>query len=228
MHSAGRRPIHIGLIVCAGIVSPMGMGQEGGGIAGPGPVSSTIGAKVDATANVTENVTENVDASQLLKEAAALIRVGDAARALVLLMPLSETAGWEPAFWLGTAHLALGEHDAAADYLDASLRSNAELAHIWVQRAIVEQERNRPSSALSLLAVARQLAPDFPDTYINAGYAYETLDQPESARRAYRQFLSLSALQAMPKGRREDVLARLTPGTQALPLIEARPLAAPN
>jgi len=119
---------------------------------------------------------------------------GDVAAAIARLenMP-SDTAGWEQHFWLGSAYLLDGRVEHAGDALDRALAMEGEVASIWVQRAVVEQELGRYPVALQFLDIAAEVDRDYAMTYLNAGQAYESLGQWEKARSAYGQFLKLSS-----------------------------------
>ena len=125
----------------------------------------------------------------------------------------SSEDNWEVQFWLGTAYLLSGRLDHAADTLDAALAIESDVAEIWVQRAIVEQERDQHGVALQLLEVAAQVDPDYPLTYLNAGIVYEARGDMERARSAYGRFLKLSAGQPgsnRSRRMRRDVLVRIS------------------
>lgn len=123
---------------------------------------------------------------------------------------------WEIQFWIGTAQLLGGRLDAATDALDQASSLQPGVAEIWVQRAVVEQERGRPALALQLLEVAAQLNPDQAITWLNAGLAYESLGDPVKARGAYGRFLKLAAADTGSSRMRRlqrDVLNRLSAST---------------
>lgn len=116
---------------------------------------------------------------------------------------------WEIHFWLGTAYLLEGEFNDAAQSLDNALRQQSEIADIWVQRAIVEQERNNPSTALQLLSIAQQVDPSCAKAYLNAAYVYEQNGEFQIARDAYIHFLKLSSQDKLNRHLREQILSRL-------------------
>ncbi len=124
----------------------------------------------------------------------------------------SDQAEWGVQFWLGTAYLLDGQLDNAAVVLDEALALEAERAEIWVQRAIVEQERSQPEIALQILEVAAQVDNSYPMTFLNAGIAYDSLGEVENARGAYARFLKLSAADSgsnRMRRLRRDVLAQV-------------------
>lgn len=101
---------------------------------------------------------------------------------------------WEVSFWLGTAYLLDGQLDNAALTLDDALMLETDVVDIWVQRAVVAQQRSQPEVALQLLEVAAQVDGEFSLTYLNAAVAYESLGDEHNARGAYGRFLKLSAV----------------------------------
>lgn len=109
-----------------------------------------------------------------------------------LLLPLLHKSNndWRPWFLVGTAQLMSEELDLAAYSLDKALSEAGRYeAAVWVQRAVVEQQRNNPQNALQLLGVAADLDPDDPQIYINLAYAYEDSGDGESALAYYQRFL---------------------------------------
>lgn len=126
--------------------------------------------------------------------AADALQRGDRATAIQLLENFQGGEDrWEVPFWLGTAHLLDGNFDDAALFLDDALALESELADLWVQRAVVAQERGRPQVALQFLEVAVQVDASSPLAYLNAAVAYESLGDTENARGAYGRFLRLAA-----------------------------------
>ena len=103
-----------------------------------------------------------------------------------------------------------GELDAAAEVLDAALEIKGNVAEVWIQRAVIAQERGQSAVALQLLEVAIQLHPENSVAYLNAGYAYENLGYIDAARAAYGQFLRLSTHEAGNASLRRHVLSRLS------------------
>ena len=99
---------------------------------------------------------------------------------------------WEPWFWLGTAQLAQGQMDAAEAALEHAARIDPKVARVWIQRAIVAQERGDHAAALKLLNEARELAPKSPQIYLNLGYSNDALGFSAEAEVNYRHFLSIT------------------------------------
>ncbi len=84
----------------------------------------------------------------------------------------------------------LGKLDQAAKSLDEALQRESSRPALWVQRAVVEQERNSHRTALQLLAVAEQLEPGDPQVLLNTAYSTEVLNDRGKAIKFYRHFLS--------------------------------------
>lgn len=116
---------------------------------------------------------------------------------------------WEIHFWLGTAYLLQGRHQDAAQSLDHALRLQSEIAEIWVQRAIVEQERGNTDAAIQLLGIAQQIDSHCAKAYLNAAYLYEQTGKYEAARNAYIHFLKLSPQDTLNRHIREHIHSRL-------------------
>lgn len=103
-----------------------------------------------------------------------------------------DSSRWEVSFWLGTAFLLDGQLENAAHALDDALSLESGVVDIWVQRAVVAQQRLQPEVALQLLEVASQVDGSYSLTYLNAAVAYESLGDDQNARGAYGRFLKLS------------------------------------
>jgi tetratricopeptide (TPR) repeat protein len=109
-----------------------------------------------------------------------------------LLTPLlhKKNKDWQPWFWVGTAQLMSGELDLAAYSLDLALQNDGRFqSAVWVQRAVVEQEKNQSANALRYLHVASDLDADNEQVYINLAYAYEASGYSERANEYYQRFL---------------------------------------
>jgi tetratricopeptide (TPR) repeat protein len=119
------------------------------------------------------------------------------------------TGNWQANFWLGTAYLMQDQLPAARKALDSALELRGDIAEIWVQRAIVEQERDKANVALQLLNVALQINAQCEEAYLNAAYAYEQLGNIEAARAAYGYFLKLSVNNPRGARLRQQVLSRI-------------------
>ncbi len=115
--------------------------------------------------------------------------------ALDTLAPLLNTGAkhshpdWQPWFWAGTARLAMGEIDAARDYLEVALSKNSAQADVWVQLAVLEQEVSNHAGALQYLSIANQLAPNRGEIHLNRAYSFEHSGEYEEALKAYQRFV---------------------------------------
>lgn len=116
---------------------------------------------------------------------------------------------WRANFWLGTAYLLNGQLTEAAYALDYAIELKGDIAELWLQRAIVEQEKNNPGAALRLLNIALHFKPDYAEVYLNIAYAYEFLGKPDLAASAYARFLKLSSKNIAQKRLRQQILTRL-------------------
>ena len=126
-------------------------------------------------------------------EATNALHEADFKGAISRLENLAAAGRWEVPFWLGTAYLLDGQLDNAELMLDDALSLQSDVVEIWVQRAVVAQERQQPQVALQFLEVAAQVDGGFPLTFLNVGIAYESLGEMQNARGAYGRFLKLSA-----------------------------------
>jgi Flp pilus assembly protein TadD len=116
---------------------------------------------------------------------------------------------WEPWFWLGTAQLAQGQMDAAETALDHASRIDSKVARVWIQRAVVAQERGDHVAAVNLLNKARDLSPKSPQIYLNLGYSNDALNLSAEAETNYRLFLSLTEGDGSYSAQRKHVIKRL-------------------
>lgn len=144
-------------------------------------------------------------------QARHLVREGSYAEALKILQPeFKETpSGWEPYFLIGTVYLGMGRLDLAEKYLDRGLAVDPGRARLWLQRAVVAQQKNDNARALRLLDEALKLDPSIPEIHLNIGYSSEAAGNKESAAKAYRAFLSLSRDETRYREIRETVVKRL-------------------
>ncbi len=124
-----------------------------------------------------------------------LVKNGLGHKAITRLQPLANAASedWRPWFWLGSAYLIAEDLDSAGIYLDEALVREGQVASIWVQRAIIEQELGNSLSAANLLQVANTIEPQNPDIILNLAYASERSGDSSRAIEAYKLFLKLSA-----------------------------------
>ena len=116
---------------------------------------------------------------------------------------------WEPWFWLGTAQLAQGQMSASESALEHASKLNPKVAQIWVQRAIVAQERGDHAAAVKLLNEAHELSPKSPQIYLNLGYSNDALGLTEEANKNYLRFLSLTEGDSTYALQRKSIMQRL-------------------
>lgn len=97
---------------------------------------------------------------------------------------------WEPWYWVGTAQLGLGRLDEAERSLTQAITRDATIAHVWVQLALVAQQREDHLLALRYLIKAERLAPTLPEVLLNKGYSSDALGHVEDAKQGYKAFLA--------------------------------------
>ncbi len=124
-----------------------------------------------------------------------LVKNSQVISAIRVLQPLAteHSKNWRPWFWLGSAYLLNGNLQKAGLSLDEALAREGQVVSIWVQRAIIEQEKGNAEAAVSLLQVANYIAPDKADVLLNYGYASELSGDLDKASAAYQRFLQISA-----------------------------------
>jgi len=115
-----------------------------------------------------------------------------AAGVLLPLLANKKATDWRPWFWSGTAQLMLGHLEEAASMLNESLARNGSQPAEWVQRSLVEQNRQHYGSALQMLYMADSLQPGNPAVLLNIAWTREAAGDVEQAREAYRAFLTAS------------------------------------
>lgn len=134
-----------------------------------------------------------------------------------LLLPLlhKSNTDWRPWFLAGTAQLMLDNLELATYSLDKALSEEGRYqAPVWIQRAIVEQQLNRPQAALRLLSTAAELDPEDPQIYINMAYAYEDIGDSDKAKAYYQRFLESPLGTARNNALRQHVAKHLAKGRQ--------------
>lgn len=117
---------------------------------------------------------------------------------------------WQPWFWLGTGQLLLGNINEASFCIDEALAKEGNNPAIWIQKAIIEQEKNNYETAINLLQIADSLEPNNPEVLINYAYAVEKTGKIEKAIQAYNQFLKTSVSQKKWGRLRAQVMLRLS------------------
>ena len=150
-------------------------------------------------------------ADQRLVKARLLIEQNDHAEAIRVLHPLfaSPPSSWEPWFWMGTAQLGIGELDKAEEAFMEGLVRDDSVGYLWVQRAVVAQQRGHYGKAMDALRQAELIAPDLPEVHLNLAYNLEYQGNVRLAHRHYRQYLSLTEGQSTYHTVRRKVLERV-------------------
>ncbi len=160
-----------------------------------------------------------------LNHAQELIRAGEYEDAASLLSPLfrKPPVKWQPWYWMGTALLGKGEIKEADQFFLSGLARNDKIPQLWIQRALVAQQRGDFQLAIHELRQAESLAADLPHIHLNMGYAYEQLGNVRMANQYYKKFLKLSENQPSFFSTRKKLFARLT--QQAV--VEKKPSTSP-
>ncbi|MDH5426804.1 MAG: tetratricopeptide repeat protein [Nitrospirota bacterium] len=152
-----------------------------------------------------------------LRHAQKLIRSGEYEGAVALLSPLfhDPPVQWQPWFWMGTALLGNGDMEQADQFFLSGLARNDKVPQLWIQRALVAQQRGDYQLAIHELRQAETLEADLPHIHLNMGYAYEQLGNARLANQYYGKFLKLSEDQPAFYSTRKKLFARLTHQTPA-------------
>jgi len=116
---------------------------------------------------------------------------------------------WEPYFIMGSAYLGMGLLDKAEEYLKRGIAIDGRQPRLWLQLAIISQQRGNNSTALRILQEAEKLGPSLPETQLNIGYSSDALGDTNTAAKAYRLFLSLTEGDSSYVEARTEVLKRL-------------------
>ncbi|GJL67115.1 MAG: hypothetical protein NPIRA05_20860 [Nitrospirales bacterium] len=148
---------------------------------------------------------------QRILKARLLIEQQSYPEAIAVLQPLfvSPPASWEPWFWMGTAQFGLGELDQAEDAFMEGLVRDETVPYLWVQRAVIEQQRGEYGKAMDALRQAELLDPKLPEVQLNLAYNLEHQGQINLARRHYRRYLTLTDGQSNYHAVRRKVLERM-------------------
>jgi Flp pilus assembly protein TadD len=147
-----------------------------------------------------------------LRHAQQLIRSGEYEDAVALLSPLfhDPPVNWQPWFWMGTALLGKGDMEQADQFFLSGLARNDKVPQLWIQRALVAQQRGDYQLAIHELRQAESLDADIPHIHLNMGYAYEQLGNDRMANQYYGKFLKLSENNPTFFSTRKKLYARLT------------------
>ncbi|MDQ6951715.1 MAG: tetratricopeptide repeat protein [Mariprofundales bacterium] len=141
-----------------------------------------------------------------------MIKDGQYDAAWQVLQPLlrPDLLDWKPWFWSGTAELMVGRLDAAANHFDEALARDGRVAAVWVQRALVAQQRGHFAVAYQLLKVAEARAPKSSQVILNLGYTLDAMGHRQQASRYYQRYLVQTAGASSQWKVRKAVLKRLT------------------
>ena len=152
------------------------------------------------------------DNKSTIRLARLLLKTGDFKQAEIEIKPLCHIPNplWQSCFLLGTAQLMNKQLDAAAQSFDRALLSDVEQAVIWLNRAIVEQERNDHDAAIQLLSIAHNLKPENSNIVLNLAISNEAVGNTDIAFQFYKQFLQLSSTSPEHKSLRFSILSHLT------------------
>ncbi len=149
-----------------------------------------------------------------IKEAKKLIQSGAYKEAAKLLEPKrgeeADNETWENYLLLGTARLGAGNLERAEQSFDKGLALNSKQPQLWLQRAIVEQQKGNHETALQLLKECQKLAPAMPEVQLNIGYSIDTIGADKyAAKMAYETFIELTEGNPAYIAVRQKVLERL-------------------
>lgn len=150
--------------------------------------------------------------SERLEQTKLFIKEGRYTEAVELLQPLfiNPPEDWEHYYLLGVAQLGLGELDKADRSFMEGLAREGSRPQLWVQRAVVAQQKNKNKFALTLLLEAEKIAPDMPEVQINIGYSHDMLGNTKEALRAYRSFIAFTEGKSGYVHVRRKILNRIT------------------
>ncbi len=154
---------------------------------------------------------EELVVEKQLDRAKYLINIGSYAEAIDILKPIVDSSAetWNAYLLMGAAYLGMGELYHAESYLDMGLAVNGKNPQLWLQRAIVEQQKGNHKSALQILDETQKLAPDLPEVYLNIGYSNDAIGRKQSSAKAYNTFIKLTEGNTAYMIVRHKVLERL-------------------
>jgi tetratricopeptide (TPR) repeat protein len=146
-----------------------------------------------------------------------LVKNNNPHKAIELLQPLAKdsNSNWQPWFWLGSAYLLTNDYNNAEFYLDEALAREGNQSAIWVQRAIVEQQKGNTEATIHFLQVANNLSPNNPEVLVNFAYASEKIGELDKSIQAYKRFLQASASQRSFGRLRSQIMLRISQIEQA-------------
>lgn len=154
--------------------------------------------------------------------ASQLTKLNQAEKAQRVIQPLAKISAddWRVWFWLGSAQLLQNDLENASNSLSKALALNGQEISIWIQKAIVEQEKGNSKAALNFLQVANNLQPNNPDVLINYAYANEAEGEINKAIKLYRYFLQLSASDNTKGALRSEIMLRLVQISSTQSLVD--------
>ena len=163
---------------------------------------------------------QQLSPAQQLRDARHLIQVGKYQEASALLSPFfhKPPVNWQPWFWMGTALLGKGDIEKADQFFLSGLARNDKVPQLWIQRALVAQQRGNYQLAIHELRQAESLEPNLPHIHLNMGYAYEQLGNNRLANQYYGKFLKASEGNPEFFSTRKKLFARLTQQTPTVKL----------
>ncbi len=151
------------------------------------------------------------DPAVLINRGRHQVRVGSYKEAVNTLMPVfdSDNVGWEAYFLIGTAYLGSGNLELSEKYLELGLAIDGRRSGLWLQRAIVAQQKNDHDKALETLYYLKTISPKMPEVYLNIGYSSDVLGKRKKAKEAYQSFLDLTENNHAYLDIRKQVLKRI-------------------
>ncbi len=132
--------------------------------------------------------------NERIEQAQKYVEQGAFHDAVEVLQPMfaSPPRRWQPYFLMGTAYLGLGDLVKADSYLIQGIAVDGKQTGLWVQRAVVAQQKGQDEVALRFLYEAERLNSSLPEIQLNKGFSNDKLGRVKEAVKAYRSFLSLS------------------------------------
>jgi tetratricopeptide (TPR) repeat protein len=150
----------------------------------------------------------------VLAQGRLLFKTGQHDAAITVLMDIvkGRTDDWRPWFWLGSSYLVTGDLGAAERALEEALARDSQIVEIWVHRALIAEQRNDWRTAMQLLTIAQEIAPNHPMVLLNIGIASDALGLENNAKSAYRKFLTHSGRAHVSNVVRFEVINHLSTG----------------
>lgn len=138
-----------------------------------------------------------------------LVQMGEYKEASLVLAPLLKEGNhdWHAWYWAATAALQLKELDQANTFISKALSIQGDNGVLWIEKAVVEEERSNYQQAINILNVAKDYAGELPRIYLNVGYCADKLGNKELANQSYTRFLILTANDPEYHDVREKVLS---------------------